>query len=134
MSGPVAPASAGCPFCARIAAGDFTARRGAVVAFPDLHPLTPGHTLIVPVRHVARVLDLSDDERRDLWGLALETERLLAQGDADDFNLAVNDGPAAGQTVGHLHLHVIPRRSGDVADPRGGVRWMMPERAVYWEE
>jgi len=105
-----------------------------VVAFPDLHPLTPGHTLIVPVRHVARVLDLSDDERRDLWGLALETERLLAQGDADDFNLAVNDGPAAGQTVGHLHLHVIPRRSGDVADPRGGVRWMMPERAVYWEE
>ena len=128
------PASFDCPFCSRIAAGDYAARKGDVVAFPDLHPLTPGHTLVVPMRHVARVLALSDEERRDLWDLALETERALAQGDADDFNLAVNDGPAAGQTVAHLHLHVIPRRVGDVEDPRGGVRWMIPERAVYWEE
>jgi len=127
-------APADCPFCSRIAAGDYATRKGDVVAFPDLHPLTPGHTLVVPVRHVARVLALSDEERRDLWELALETERQLARGDADDFNLAVNDGPAAGQTVAHLHLHVIPRRAGDVEDPRGGVRWMIPERAVYWEE
>ena len=122
-----------CPFCARIAAGDYSARRSEAVAFPDLHPLTPGHTLIVPVRHVARLLELSDEERRDLWELAIETERKLAVGGADDFNLAVNDGLAAGQTIGHVHLHVIPRREGDVDDPRGGVRWMIPERAVYWE-
>ena len=126
--------SSDCPFCSRIAAGDYSARSSEAVAFPDLHPLMPGHTLIVPVRHVARLLELSDEERRDLWELAIETERKLAVGGADDFNLAVNDGSAAGQTIGHVHLHVIPRREGDVDDPRGGVRWMIPGRAVYWEE
>ena len=53
---------------------------------------------------------------------------------ADGFNIGVNDGAAAGQTIEHAHIHVIPRYDGDVADPRGGVRWVVPDRAPYWEQ
>ena len=121
-----------CPFCSRIAAGDYTARQGGAVAFPDLFPLTPGHMLVAPVRHTPRLLSLSEEESDDLWILALSTARSLLGGEVRAFNLGVNDGPHAGQTVPHVHLHVIPRRAGDVEDPRGGVRWMIPRRAVYW--
>jgi len=122
-----------CPFCKRIAAGEYTDRRGSAVAFPDSYPLTPGHMLAVPVRHEARLLSLSTEEAGDLWDLALLVARNLV-GDGQDFNIGVNEGPDAGQTIPHAHLHVIPRRAGDVEDPRGGIRWMIPDRAVYWEE
>jgi diadenosine tetraphosphate (Ap4A) HIT family hydrolase len=59
---------------------------------------------------------------------------LSASYDADAFTIGVNDGEAAGQTVGHAHIHVIPRYAGDVPDPRGGVRWVIPDRAPYWEQ
>ena len=52
----------------------------------------------------------------------------------DAFNIGINDGAAAGQTVAHLHIHLIPRYAGDTADPRGGVRWIMPEMAPYWKK
>jgi len=55
-----------------------------------------------------------------------------AETPVEDFNIGLNDGPAAGQTMPQFHLHVIPRRMGDVPDPRGGVRWVIPERARYW--
>ena len=58
---------------------------------------------------------------------------LAAELDPDGFNVGVNDGAAAGQTVAHAHVHVIPRFEGDVADPRGGVRWVVPDRARYWQ-
>jgi diadenosine tetraphosphate (Ap4A) HIT family hydrolase len=57
----------------------------------------------------------------------------IASDKPDGYNIGINDGPAAGQTVPHLHIHLIPRRTGDVADPRGGVRWIIPEKAAYWE-
>lgn len=98
-------------------------------AFCDAFPSAPGHTLIVPRRHVARIAELTYDEAADLWATA------LAQiNDADGYTIGVNDGHAAGQTVPHVHLHVIPRTTGDVPDPRGGIRWAIPGTAAYWDQ
>ena len=70
-----------------------------------------------------------------MWALAGRVRDLLrAELDPDGFNIGLNEGSAAGQTVPHAHIHVIPRREGDVLDPRGGVRWVLPEKAPYWED
>ena len=115
----------------RIAGGDaLLAEESLAVAFADRHPVSDRHLLVVPRRHVARPLDLTDEEWNSVMGLA----RSLARGlGADGVNVGFNDGEAAGQTVPHAHVHVIPRSVGDVADPRGGVRWVLPERAAYWK-
>jgi len=95
----------------------------------------PGGGVDVPRRHVASLFDLSEAEQTDLWKLvALVRARLLAELKPDGFTIGVNDGVAAGQTVMHAHVHVIPRRQGDVADPRGGVRWVVPTKAAYWSQ
>jgi diadenosine tetraphosphate (Ap4A) HIT family hydrolase len=124
-----------CPFCDRIRRGDISAERGTAVAFPDTTPLTPGHTLVVPHRHLTELRELDQDELTDLWllGVAL-CQNLEHQHGAEAFNLCINAGRAAGQTIEHLHLHVIPRYQGDVDDPRGGIRWVIPRRARYWPE
>ena len=73
-------------------------------------------------------------EQTALWMMVGEVRALLIQRySPDGFNIAVNDGTAAGQTIAHAHIHLIPRRAGDVADPRGGVRNIIPENARYWE-
>jgi len=114
--------------------GDVTEANAHAVAFADGYPVAAGHTLVVPRRHVASVFDLAAEEYAALWALvAAVRARLAARAGADGFTIGVNDGVAAGQTVGHAHVHVIPRRAGDVGDPRGGVRWVLPERAGYWE-
>ena len=61
-------------------------------------------------------------------------ERIEAEHAPAGYNVGINDGEAAGQTIHHLHLHVIPRYEGDVEDPRGGIRWVLPERACYWDD
>jgi diadenosine tetraphosphate (Ap4A) HIT family hydrolase len=124
----------GCPFChpenCRIAL-----ENDCAVAFPDAFPVAEGHMLVVPKRHVASVFEIPDEEQAALWRLVAQVRgKLLSELKLDGFNIGVNDGPAAGQTVMHAHVHVIPRRVGDVADPRGGVRWVMPMKAPYWAE
>jgi diadenosine tetraphosphate (Ap4A) HIT family hydrolase len=119
-----------CPFCARLedpAALDRTAPLAA--SFPDGFPVAEGHRLVVPRRHVERIEDLDDAEFTAVLGLVREVARAAG---ADGVNVGWNSGAAAGQTVAHAHVHVIPRRHGDVPDPRGGVRWVLPERAAYW--
>ena len=107
----------------------------AAVAIHDRFPVAGGHMLVVPKRHVASLFDLPEEEQAALWRLvALVRGRLMDELNPDGFNVGVNDGPAAGQTVMHAHVHVIPRRTGDVADPRGGVRWVVPVKAKYWVE
>lgn len=123
-----------CPFCQRVTTGDLTAESAHAVAFPDAFPAARGHTLIVPRRHVTSLYDLSPAEQADLWHLAAQVRsRLAAEVAPDGFTIGVNDGPAAGQTVAHAHIHVIPRWQGDVPDPRGGIRWVLPETVRYWE-
>ena len=101
----------------------------------DGFPISPGHTLIIPKRHIGSFFDLYIAERSDLLGL-LEKAKLDLENEfkPDGFNIGINDGPAAGQTVPHLHIHLIPRYAGDRVDPRGGVRWIIPEKADYWSK
>lgn len=120
-----------CPFCRRIEAVDGD---GTAACVPDAFPSAPGHRLVVPVRHVARVQDLGQEEWADLFELVRDVGAEVGSAqDVDGVNIGINDGQAAGQTIDHLHVHVIPRRFGDVPDPRGGVRWVIPETARYWE-
>lgn len=104
-----------------------------VVAFEDAFPSTAGHTLVIPRRHVARVLDLTDAEYTDLFTVArTQLGRLEGEHGPDSYTIGINDGPAAGQTVPHVHLHLMPRRHGDTPEPRGGLRWVVPATADYW--
>jgi diadenosine tetraphosphate (Ap4A) HIT family hydrolase len=100
----------------------------------DAYPVSDGHALVVPKKHVASLYDLTQETQAALWRLVSETRRRLVEKEKgpDGFNIGVNDGVAAGQTVIHSHIHVIPRWNNDVPDPRGGVRWVIPEKARYW--
>lgn len=123
----------GCPFCLRLAADSVTTLRTAAT-FPDGFPVAAGHALVVPRRHVADFFDLLASEQADAWSLvALVRDELASSTGATDFTVGLNAGVAAGQTVGHAHIHVIPRTAGDVPDPRGGVRWVLPHKAAYWD-
>ncbi|MBK5111923.1 MAG: HIT family protein [Thermoleophilia bacterium] len=123
-----------CQFCDRIADGDDVyATTEFAAAFPDCHPVSDGHTLVVPKRHVSRAEDLERAEWAGLFDLVREvTGELAALPGVEGVNVGINSGEAAGQTIGHAHVHVIPRRPGDVEDPRGGIRWVIPGKADYW--
>lgn len=123
-----------CVFCSRLSSGPFIAENGLAVAFLDAFPLNPGHCLLIPRRHEADFLGLTEEEQAAIWALVAPVCRHIeAGGMPDGYNIGVNVGEAAGQTVNHAHLHVIPRHQGDVVDPRGGIRCVIPERARYWE-
>jgi len=105
------------------------------VVVRDRYPISSGHTLVIVKRPVARFQDLTREEKLRLlhwmeWCVSELQSKLNPS--PDGFNIGLNDGPAAGQTVDQLHLHVIPRYHGDVADPRGGVRLVIPDKAKYW--
>ena len=101
----------------------------------DGFPISQGHTLIIPRRHTGSFFDLSAEERTDLLNLLDSVKAVLdAEFSPDGYNIGINDGAAAGQTVPHLHIHLIPRYNGDCPDPRGGVRWIVPEKADYWSK
>jgi len=105
------------------------------VAARDSYPVSKGHTLIIPRRHVASFFETTEEERHAMLKLLDEVKALLdSEHKPDGYNIGINNGPAAGQTVMHLHMHLIPRYAGDRPDPRGGVRWIIPEKAAYWEK
>jgi diadenosine tetraphosphate (Ap4A) HIT family hydrolase len=121
-----------CPFC-QVLDDQIRHQNAAGSSFRDAYPISDGHTLVVPRKHVASLFDLPAEEYAALWGLVAEVRsRLQTEFQPAGFNIGVNDGLAAGQTVAHAHIHVIPRYNGDVADPRGGIRWIIPEKARYW--
>ncbi|MBM4070792.1 MAG: HIT family protein [Planctomycetes bacterium] len=123
-----------CPFC-RLEQPRILLENDFAVAVPDGFPIADGHTLVVPKRHVTSVFDLTDEEQAAVWNLVAQVRtKLMAELTPDGFNVGLNDGAAAGQTVMHAHVHVIPRRLGDSDDPRGGVRWILPKKAQYWGE
>lgn len=124
--------SSRCDFCELLPIRIFQAS-DYWLTVPDAYPVSPGHTLIIPKRHIVSFFELNHAEYADLWTILHTVKATLdTSHQPDAYNIGVNDGPAAGQTVPHLHLHLIPRFEGDTKDPRGGIRWMFPEKADYW--
>ena len=123
-----------CPFCT-LPPERIVQRSEFGMLVRDGYPVSPGHSLVIPHRHVGSFFELTDSERGDLLALLDQAKQTLdALHQPDGYNIGINDGAAAGQTVPHLHIHLIPRYHGDLPDPRGGVRWVIPDKAVYWDK
>ncbi|MFH0880978.1 MAG: HIT family protein [Lentisphaerota bacterium] len=121
-----------CPFC-NLPPERIIAQEGPCIAFFDFFPVSQGHMLIIPKRHVHALADLDTEEWTAIHQLA---RQLIGTAQKEDpsirgFNLGINDGAAAGQTIFHTHVHLIPRREGDVQNPRGGVRGVIPCKQHY---
>lgn len=122
-----------CPFC-ELPPKQIVGKTTHFSMLRDPYPLSEGHTLVVPKRHISSLFELSQDEWNDLRSALHLTKAKIEQSTTPDgYNFGVNDGVAAGQTVMHLHIHVIPRYAGDQVDPRGGIRWLFPDKAAYWQ-
>ena len=122
-----------CPFC-NIAPTDVLIENDLLIGFFDRYPVSPGHMLLVTRRHVENWFEATKEEQLALMAaiddaVALIDSRIDRQ--PDGYNVGFNVGEAAGQTVMHLHLHVIPRFDGDIEDPRGGIRGAIPEKRIY---
>ena len=124
----------GCPFC-EVSRELVVAESRHALAMRDRYPVSNGHTLIIPKAHTETLFVQNSKIQADIWRLVARVRgELQSEFNPDGFNIGLNEGTAAGQTVDHAHVHVIPRFEGDVADPRGGIRWVVPERAAYWDE
>ena len=120
-----------CPFCNLPQERVFYEGR-LFKAVWDIFPVSTGHALLIPNRHVPTWFDASPEEQADLVsGIAVVRDKIDKLHVPDGYNIGINVGEAAGQTVFHLHLHVIPRYRGDVADPTGGVRHVIPKLGNY---
>jgi diadenosine tetraphosphate (Ap4A) HIT family hydrolase len=122
----------GCPFCLPPDDARIVMTNATVFAIADKYPVTEGHTLIVSVRHAADYLHLSAAEKQHADELirVLSNKIRVEDSTVSGFNIGMNCGHDAGQTVMHAHIHLIPRRHDDVPDPRGGVRGVVPERRI----
>ncbi len=111
---------------------EILAENGQALAFFDSYPVARGHALIVPKRHALTIFELSEDECAARFRLAFPLKEVLqARFAPDGYNVGANCGAAAGQSVWHAHIHVIPRYAGDVPNPRGGIRGVIPHKANY---
>ncbi|WPL15538.1 AP-4-A phosphorylase [Thiorhodovibrio winogradskyi] len=98
----------------------------------DRFPASPGHFLVIPYRHFASYFDINDAELVDLWGLVKRGKEMVEEAyHPDGYNIGINVGHWAGQSIHHLHIHVIPRYKGDVENPKGGVRGVIPHKKLY---
>lgn len=125
-------ASGVCAFCG-VDRGRIAWSSPLAIALWDVFPISLGHALVVPRRHAASWSELTADEKAAIPAGVDAVRALIDERyQPDAYNVGFNDGEAAGQTIPHFHVHVIPRYQGDVLDPRGGVRWVLPDKAAYW--
>lgn len=124
---------AACVFCSESRVEAAVAVRGSVFAIEDLYPVTKGHLLIIPHRHTPDFFSMTEAEKVDALSLLDELSRRVRVSDPNiaGFNIGMNCGEAAGQTIMHAHVHLIPRRRGDTPNPRGGVRGVIPGKMAY---
>jgi diadenosine tetraphosphate (Ap4A) HIT family hydrolase len=121
-----------CPFC-NLAEDRIWVHNDSAIALLDNFPVSPGHTLVIPEDHIGTLMELPENDLNNIWALVAHGRKLLIEMyKPDGFNIGINEGTAAGQTIAHAHIHIIPRYNGDVPDPRGGIRWVVPQRAKYW--
>lgn len=123
----------GCIFCSEEITDRIVASNQTVYAIEDKYPVTQGHLLIIPYRHTADYFSMTQEERADAEDLIRVLRNKVLQEDKSvtAFNIGMNCGESAGQTVMHAHIHLIPRRQSDTPEPRGGVRGCIPEKMGY---
>ena len=98
----------------------------------DSHPVNEGHALVIPYRHVPSYFEVTDEERQELWGLVNQGKEVIENRyHPQGYNIGINIGSRAGQSIFHMHIHLIPRYRGDVENPKGGVRGVIPEKQRY---
>ena len=122
----------GCPFC-EVTKARMVGETELAYAIRDAFPVAPLHTLVIPKRHVQGYFELSRPELNACYRLLEREKKAIEQADpsVEEFNVGVNDGEVAGQTIFHCHIHLVPRRKGDVEDPTGGVRHVIPGKGDY---
>lgn len=121
-----------CPFCNPDSERELLLESATAYAILDKFPVSNGHTLIIPKKHYSDYFELSFKEQSACWYMLNKTkEILMKEFKPDGFNVGINVNEVAGQTVSHVHIHLIPRYKGDVKEPRGGVRGVIPHRQIY---
>ena len=120
-----------CPFCSPYD-DDVIAKNALCYARWDRYPVSKGHLLVMPFRHTPDFFEMTDEEKHALMALMAECKVIIEENFTPvGYNIGFNVGAAAGQTIMHCHCHVIPRYSGDVKNPRGGIRGLIPGRYNY---
>jgi ATP adenylyltransferase len=122
-----------CPLCSAQIESKVKERMGSVVAVLDKNPVTKGHILIMPIRHTPDLFSMIPEEIKDAIALINLLHDNIKRDDptVTGFNIGINCGVSAGQTIMHAHIHLIPRRDGDTPNPRGGVRGVIPDKMSY---
>lgn len=122
-----------CSFCYENIKSEIIAEYNSAYAIDDKYPVSKGHILIIPQRHTKDFFSMTTNERRDAQQLLLNMKKSIAEHDPSisGFNVGINCGESAGQTIFHAHIHLIPRRDGDTPNPRGGVRGVIPDKMSY---
>ena len=122
-----------CVFCQRLEEKDFLSDNDSAVAILDIYPVLKDHTLFITRRHVEDYFYTTDKERRAIDELIIQRRAQLLKEDESiaGFNIGINSGKVAGQTIFHHHVHLIPRRKMDIENPKGGVRSVIPEKKIY---
>jgi diadenosine tetraphosphate (Ap4A) HIT family hydrolase len=122
-----------CRFCSESIKGKIIEEFDTVFAIQDEYPVTQGHHLVIPHRHTLDAFAMTPKELKDAQMLLDLLRQRIAARDAEvtGFNIGANCGLSAGQTIMHAHIHLIPRRDGDISDPTGGVRGVIPEKRIY---
>ena len=118
-----------CPFCGN---PRMVIQNELAFAHYDSYPVNPGHCLVITRRHVAGYFDATTEEKTAIWALVDEIKTIIdGEYKPDGYNVGINIGEMAGQSIPHLHIHVIPRYKGDVENPKGGVRGVIPHKQKY---
>lgn len=125
------PAHDDCLFCRNDIGSVFIRGKLGFVRW-DSHPVNEGHALVIPYRHVPSYFDVTNQEKQELWSLVDQGKEVIENRyRPHGYNVGINIGSRAGQSIFHMHIHLIPRYRGDVDNPRGGVRGVIPERQQY---
>lgn len=120
-----------CPFC-EVSDSEIVLNNELCFARWDKFPVSDGHALIIPFRHFSNYFDGTQDEKDAIWSLVDDMKHVIRQENSPDgYNIGMNIGRAAGQTIPHLHVHIIPRYEGDMDDPKGGIRGVIPKKQKY---
>ena len=124
--------SSECPFCKLDPAREIIIESKLTFSIYDKYPVSKGHALIIPKRHCSSYFELTDEEQASCWQMVNQLKMILTDKyNPDGFNIGINVNQAAGQTIPHVHIHLIPRFKGDITLPEGGVRGVIPDKRLY---